>query len=259
MRNREATVFLTCARTTAIHTRVMPYSDGRSAPLSRPLLNAVLVTLLAGASSHWLPDAVSANAVGVLFFAATYWLVLRHDSTTIARHGLSLGGLFEPNPLSGRRILTDTAEALGWSLLMALLLLPPFAMGYHYWWKPATAYQFTLGPSPGTELVTHVLAVALPEEMFYRGYLQSQLERVWPPSNKGPFRGIGWALLVTSSVFALGHLVTIPHPARLAVFFPSLVFGWLRCRTGGVGASVLFHALCNLFALNLGRGYGFFH
>jgi membrane protease YdiL (CAAX protease family) len=66
--------------------------------------------------------------------------------------------------------------------------------------------------------------------------------------------GPGW--LLASAIFAAGHVLTIPHPARLAVFFPALVFGWLRQRTGGIGASVLFHASCNLFSAALGRGYG---
>jgi membrane protease YdiL (CAAX protease family) len=51
-------------------------------------------------------------------------------------------------------------------------------------------------------------------------------------------------------------LATVQVTARLAVFFPALLFGWLRARTGGIGASVLFHASCNLYALLLGRGYG---
>ena len=65
-------------------------------------------------------------------------------------------------------------------------------------------------------------------------------------------------LILTCAAFALGHVLTEPNPGRLAVFFPALVFGWLRARTGGVGASIVFHALCNLFASTLGRGYGLF-
>ncbi len=61
---------------------------------------------------------------------------------------------------------------------------------------------------------------------------------------------------MTSAIFALGHLLTIHDPGRLAVFFPSLVFGWLRARTGGVGASIAFHALCNLFSATLLQAYG---
>ena len=65
----------------------------------------------------------------------------------------------------------------------------------------------------------------------------------------------GPSLLVTSAVFALGHLATIHVPTRLAVFFPSLVFGWLRYRTRGIGAGLTFHAMCNVFSEILGKGY----
>jgi membrane protease YdiL (CAAX protease family) len=242
----------------SMYTRVRMATAG-SAPQPRdPFLISLVVTALAAASSHGLPEELAANAVGALFFGATYWLVLRHDSRSIEAHGLSLGGLFEPEPISLRRIGRATLRALGWTLAAAAVLLPPFAVGYVYWFAPAQGYEFTLGPAPISEVLTQVLAVALPEEMFYRGYLQTELSRRWPPVSQGPFRGLGLALLVSSAVFAIGHLVTVPHPARLAVFFPSLAFGWLRHQTGGIGASVLFHALCNLFALSLGRGYGLF-
>lgn len=234
----------------------LPLSPSRNG--WQPLGVAFAVTILAGASTLWLPGAWAANLVGLLFFAATYALVLRHDATTIVEHGLGLGGLFEPEPLSWSRMVTDTGRALAWASVAGLAFLPAFALGYAWWWQPRSSYHFTLGESPLSDVVTQVVAVALPEEMFYRGYLQSELEKVWPPVASGWLRGAGAALVITSLVFAAGHLVTIPHAARLAVFFPSLVFGWLRARTGGIGAGVLFHALCNLFALNLGRGYGFF-
>ena len=56
-------------------------------------------------------------------------------------------------------------------------------------------------------------------------------------------------------VFALGHFATIREPTRLAVFFPSLLFGWLRARTGGVGAGIAFHTACNVFSELLRQGY----
>ena len=62
-------------------------------------------------------------------------------------------------------------------------------------------------------------------------------------------------LLVTSLIFALGHFATIRQPARLAVFFPSLLFGWLRYRTKGIGAGLAFHAACNVFSELLGKGF----
>jgi membrane protease YdiL (CAAX protease family) len=47
-------------------------------------------------------------------------------------------------------------------------------------------------------------------------------------------------------LFAVSHLAVIPNPLRLAVFFPALLFGWMRARTGSIAAAAVFHALCNL-------------
>ena len=68
---------------------------------------------------------------------------------------------------------------------------------------------------------------------------------------------LGPSILVTSVLFALGHLATELDANRLGVFFPALLFGWLRARTGGIGAGVAFHALANLFTAFLARSYGF--
>lgn len=97
--------------------------------------------------------------------------------------------------------------------------------------------------------------VALPEEYFFRGYLQSKLERVWPPRRRLLAGGIGLALLVTSILFALGHVLVDGNPLRFAVFFPSLAFGWMRSATGSILAPVLFHAASNLVSDVLHRGY----
>jgi hypothetical protein len=39
------------------------------------------------------------------------------------------------------------------------------------------------------------------------------------------------------------------------VFFPALLFGWMREKRGGIGAAVWFHALCNVLSEVLARGY----
>ena len=95
-------------------------------------------------------------------------------------------------------------------------------------------------------ILVQLLLVALPEEFFYRGYLQGRLNRVYRRRYKlGPFHTSA-PILITSALFALGHFVIGFDFHRLAVFFPALAFGWLRDRTGGIGASIVFHAACNL-------------
>jgi uncharacterized protein len=61
---------------------------------------------------------------------------------------------------------------------------------------------------------------------------------------------LGPGFLATQALFALGHLVVL-QPWRVATFFPGLLFGWLRARTGSVAAPVLVHALANLFIKTL--------
>ncbi len=93
---------------------------------------------------------------------------------------------------------------------------------------------------------SQLVVVAIPEELFFRGYLLERLEQVWPPTRRLLGAPVGVALLVCSALFALGHVLVVPNPQRLAVFFPALVFGWMRARTGSIAAGAVFHALCNV-------------
>jgi hypothetical protein len=108
-------------------------------------------------------------------------------------------------------------------------------------------------------LATHWLLVALPEEFFYRGYLQPRLQR-WPWLDRIVFRLAGLqvtrANVLTSMLFGLAHFMVGGNPLRLAVFFPSLLFGALRDRTGTIATPLLFHAFCNILAHISGLQYG---
>ena len=231
--------------------------NGGLAAALPPLGVAVATTAVVTAFSYLLPDAHQATGVGLTFLAVTYALVLRRDTETVRQHGLALGGLFEAEPLSARRLLREGALALAWALGAALVVFPLFWFGWLAWWKPDVSFS----PAPIAPLFEDALGqlfvIALPEEAFYRGYLQSSLDAAWRPRIRLLGAPIGPSLLVTSALFALGHLATELHPNRLSVFFPALLFGWLRARTGGIGASVLLHAFSNLFAAYLAHSYGF--
>jgi membrane protease YdiL (CAAX protease family) len=224
-----------------------------------PLLAALVTTVAATTLSYALPEAHAATGVGLVFLAATYAIVLRDpEPRTVAESGLSLGGLFEAEPLSIARIARSMAGALGWAALACLVVFPPFWLGFLYWHAPDEPFAPVPLREVGRDVAAQVFGVAFPEEVFFRGYLQSALDRAWPPRFRLLGASLGHGLVVSSALFAIGHLLTEPHPTRLAVFFPSLVFGFLRARTGGVGAPIAFHAACNLFASFLGRSYGLF-
>jgi membrane protease YdiL (CAAX protease family) len=228
----------------------------RRSPLLRVLAVAAGTTALVTVLSYALPADYSGTAVGLAFVGVTYFLVLRGDDTRVRHHGLSLGGLLEWGPLDFRRMLRDGARAAGWALLAAAAIFPAFWLGFLAWWQPKSSFVLPSFHGFPTQAANELLMIALPEEAFYRGYLQTAVDDELPARRRILGANVGWSLLIVSVIFALGHLLTRLDPNRLAVFFPSLVFGWLRVRSGGIGAPTTFHALCNLFAWFLAQGYG---
>ena len=92
---------------------------------------------------------------------------------------------------------------------------------------------------------THLIAIAFPEEFFFRGYLQRTL-------------GGGWGAIVAASVlFAVAHLLVIcvftgggACGQNALTFFPSLVMGYLYMKTGTIWSSVFFHFAANIVYLS---------
>lgn len=150
---------------------------------------------------------------------------------------------------------TDLLLALG----LLALVAPLFLLGYEAWLThlvgqarsgapPGIAFHLRLPAGYGWgNLVDELFVTALPEEFFYRGWLQARLKQVWPGGARVAGVVVGPAFLLTAALFAVGHLA-IFQASRLAVFFPALLFGWLRERTGTVVGSTVFHAACNVLA-----------
>ncbi len=232
---------------------------------------AAAVTAIVTVCSTFVPEKYVATVVGFVFLGATWLLVWRGDDVQVAAGGLTLGGLVLPGKLDLKLLLGSGGRAFAWALLCATIFFVPFFFGWRHFWHPRGTFALRLVPTDAlNEIFGQLVIIALPEEAFYRGYLQSRLDAALPgfgwktdaatgmrtPSRLRVFgASLGPAVLVTSLVFALGHFATIREPARLAVFFPSLVFGWLRQRTRGIGAGLAFHAMCNLFSETLGRGF----
>ena len=63
---------------------------------------------------------------------------------------------------------------------------------------------------------------------------------------------MGKAALLAAVLFALGHLLE-PAPWRLFVFFPALIFAWLRARTGTIVGAAICHFIFNVTLLLLER------
>jgi membrane protease YdiL (CAAX protease family) len=218
---------------------------------------ALGVTAVVGAGALVVPKKYVATFVGLVFLGAVWRLVWTKDDAAVREHGVQLGGLLLHEPVVVPNVIREGARAAAWALGCAIVIFGPYYLGWRYWWHPHHAFSLDFKPIDfGNDVLGQLLLVALPEEAFYRGYLQTELDKALPPRLNVFGAKVGLGLLITSLVFAIGHFVTVPFPARLAVFFPSLVFGWLRTRTGGIGAALAFHAFCNVFSEILGRAYG---
>lgn len=133
------------------------------------------------------------------------------------------------------------------------------ALGPLAWWVlgATNAFRPVWPPSlPAGGLAALALAcIAYPvvEELLFRGTIQPALARRWPLR---ALPGISAANFHTSLLFALAHLFFHPPALALATYFPSLVFGHLRDRSGSVVPGTIVHAVYNLgfFVLLTPRG-----
>jgi len=126
--------------------------------------------------------------------------------------------------------------------LALLPFLAPFIQASPATWE----FGFRLPEQFPAWIVDQYLVVALSEEYFYRGYLQSRLNERWPKKTNLWKPGL-W---LTALLFAVGHLATF-NVLQLSVFFPALLFGWAREKTQGLLCPILLHGSCNLLLMVL--------
>ena len=154
-----------------------------------------------------------------------------------------------------RRGFPSAFREIGVALGVAAVIFPPFAVGFYLWHGAAHPFRWNLPPDFASFVAAQLVVVALPEEVFFRGWVQTRLHDAFAPRRVlGAWLHPG-VLIAQSVLFAIVHVFAEPHPARLAVFFPGLVFAWLRGWRGGVGAAIVFHALSNVFSELLVRGW----
>ena len=227
-------------------------SSGGPPPPTRTLLASWAAVVggiaLATAISRLEPTGLlRANLAGVaaLLFILVPDRLLRQRGESWTAHGVPWWGAGDSRTWKawGRGALAGAA--------VSALVLPVFAAGLVAGAR-AAGLRVELVPRlpPGLLLAAAIqlVAVALPEELFYRGWMQTAWARSPGRVRRVLGAELGPGFLATQALFAAGHLVSL-DPARLLTFFPGLLFGWLRARTGGVAAPAVAHALSNLLVL----------
>ena len=141
-------------------------------------------------------------------------------------------------------------KSLGWFLAVSIVIFPIMEIGNRYYQEIAFHKHYVGVNYKGILQFAffQLVVIAIPEELFYRGYIQPQLNRIWGRPWRILGAPVGKSLFFTSFIFALSHSLIQLQWWHFSIFFPSLVFGWLRERTGAITAGSLFHALSNVFS-----------
>ena len=93
--------------------------------------------------------------------------------------------------------------------------------------------------------ITQFVAVGLSEEFFFRGYLQTHLNRYFDKPFHFLGARFGWGLIGAAVLFGLCHLVD-GDITRLRVVFFGLFAGWLRERTDTIAVPAAYHGCANV-------------
>jgi CAAX protease family protein len=208
---------------------------------------------------------LAANLAGVaaVLFVALPDARLRARGEAWIDHGVPWHGVRDA------RTWRAGARGLLQGLLVCAVVFPLFVLAfwvYAEWILPRLpaaiarviapyggAARLAVRPPPHLLLfaLVQLLVVALPEELFYRGWMQTAWARRQPSRGTTVLGArLGAGFVWTQLLFAAGHLVVL-QPWRLATFFPGLLFGWVRARTGTVVAPIVVHALSNLLVRTL--------
>jgi membrane protease YdiL (CAAX protease family) len=200
------------------------------------LLVFFLYSLGVSIAAFLLPPPLRLPGALLVFGLVLKWYLLPHAATVPDQRLNPL----QLNPLRGATLRWVLAAApamlfLSWSLGELYVRIVPVP-------------SHVLNPfgemvmDPLQSLVIAVLAIAVApvvEEFFFRGLIQHRIEQVW---------GIAPALVVTSLLFAVVHVDTLPWVIPLHAVLGA-IFGWAVYVTRSIWAGVILHAVNNCAAV----------
>lgn len=166
-------------------------------------------------------------------------LVLMARRQPIERYGLSLA--------NWRGGLTDAAAVLA-------VLVPTYAIGHMLFRIGIQGHRFVapFAGDVGDLLASNLLAIGLPEELFFRGYVLTRLEDAFGPGRKL------WGGRLGLAVFASALIFNAAHPLAGGSWWQGnmpfgILLGWLWCRRGNLVAPTLVHGITNVVFILLER------
>jgi len=145
------------------------------------------------------------------------------------------------------RQMKDSLVVLGWT---CVALLPLTFCGLwalkSYELKPPLPPVLSQGQDWAYWLFYQFMYVALSEEVFFRGYVQSNILRLTTPMMGKLPRLHQWtSIVISAACFTVAHIIVQGQVISVLIFLPGLVLGWLFIRTRSLLAPILFHGLAN--------------
>ena len=203
----------------------------------RYLLFGVVLTVSVALFFHFLPGFHNwriASNMTLSPQAVPYQLWLNFDKPFI---GIFVLALRQP-------LITSTArlKAVLWRTL-PIAVIGTIAMAAISWQLGLVAWEPKLPAIILPWLFCNLLFVTIPEEAFFRGFLQREIEEWF-----GKTRGASvLAIIVTSLFFTLLHVNWAPSFSFLGlVFMASVIYGTLYKITHAIESSIFCHFLFNL-------------
>ncbi len=211
------------------------------------LVSLLLIRAVVTVQAAGLPDWVLAAVPFLFIYMPVWWC--RRRGVDSDPYRLAVPPFLE---------LPPWREAESFALRVVTLVLIPWLVGYHLYQTVLFQHSAEMVTPRDLELLIpyHLFYVALPEEFFYRGYFQTRLDEVFPPRWRVFGATVGPGLVIASLFFAFGHSLVVVRWWHFATFFPGLLFGWARARTGHVLAGAMLHAWANVTVAILDSLYG---
>jgi uncharacterized protein len=136
--------------------------------------------------------------------------------------------------------------------IISLIFVPGITGGYH------SGGPTDFVPMAINALVFGFVLQAIPQEILFRGYIQSRLNEAF--GRPYTLFGISWGagVVITSLLFGLLHVINPFNPFKgeynlniswgIWTFFFGLVYGFLREKTGNITAPTIVHGIENTFS-----------
>jgi len=202
------------------------------------LLETVIVTIVTIVAIRII---VTSSIAGLAWFLVPGVLIAAGLVPTIARKGR-----FTHMGLTSRHIGPSLSVLCG----TCAVVFP--AMFLCLWMLKSCGWGLPLRPAPLRGqgwlgwLLYQFMYIAVAEEVFFRGYLQSSILRL-----THALKPRAWGLrspttiLLSAACFAVAHIVVQGQVLSAVTFLPGLLLAWLFIRTRSLLAPILFHGLAN--------------